>query len=112
MQELAWTGAKVLKAEAVEFASTNGVPIVVRSTFENGHDTWVHPHPDSAQTFRPRRAEVAGVSGRKDVIRITFKSSGVRECSCGTLQIANQSKLLRHVVKASSYQCVLFATTI
>jgi len=72
MQELAWTGAKVLKAEAVEFASTNGVSIVVRSTFENGHDTWVHPHPDSAQTFRPRRAEVAGVSGRKDVIRITL----------------------------------------
>ena len=70
MQELAWTGAKVLKAEAVEFASANGVPIVVRSTFENGHDTWIHPHTDSAETFRPRRAEVVGVSGRKDVIRI------------------------------------------
>jgi len=72
MLELAWTGAKVLKAEAVEFASTNGVPIVVRSTFENGHDTWVHPHPDPSRTFYPRRAEVAGVSGRKDVIRITL----------------------------------------
>ncbi len=72
MQELAWTGAKVLKAEAVEFASTNGVPVVVRSTFEDGRDTWVHPQPESNRTFRPRRAEVAGVSGRKDVIRITF----------------------------------------
>lgn len=72
MQELAWTGAQVLKAEAVEFASTNGVSIVVRSAFENGHDTWVHPHPDSAHTFRPRRPEIAGVSGRKDVIRITL----------------------------------------
>lgn len=73
MQELAWTGAKVLKAEAVEFASTNGVPVVVRSTFEDGHDTWIHPQRESSRTFRPRRAEVAGVSGRKDIIRITFK---------------------------------------
>lgn len=72
MQELAWTGAKVLKAEAVEFASTNGVPVVVRSTFENGQDTWVHPQPESSRTFRPHRADVAGVSGRKDIIRITF----------------------------------------
>jgi aspartate kinase len=72
MLELAWTGAKVLKAEAVEFASANGVPIVVRSTFENGHHTRVHPQPDPAQTFYSRRAEVAGVSGRKDVIHITL----------------------------------------
>jgi aspartate kinase len=71
-QELAWTGAKVLKAEAVEFASTNGVRMVVRSTFEGGQDTWVHPYPESSQSFRPRRAAVAGVSGRKDIIRINF----------------------------------------
>jgi aspartate kinase len=73
MQELAWTGAKVLKAEAVEFASTNGVHVVVRSTFEDVHDTWIHPQRESSRNFRPRRAEVAGVSGRKDIIRITFK---------------------------------------
>jgi aspartate kinase len=72
MQELAWTGAKVLKAEAVEFASTNGVPVVVRSTFQSGHDTWVHPHPGPEQAYRPRRAAIAGVSGRKDVIRIVL----------------------------------------
>ena len=71
--EFAWTGAKVLKAEAVEFAGANGVPIVVRSTFENGHDTWVHPNPDHSYTFRPRCAEVTGVCGRKDVIRITIR---------------------------------------
>jgi aspartate kinase len=72
MQELAWTGAKVLKAEAVEFASTNGVPVVVRSTFQSGHDTWVHPHPGPEHAYYPRRAAIAGVSGRKDVIRIVF----------------------------------------
>jgi aspartate kinase len=84
MQELAWTGAKVLKAEAVEFARTNGVPIVVRSTFENGHDTLVHPHPSPAETFRPRRAEVAGVSGRKDVIRIRLNPTEFADV-CGEL---------------------------
>jgi aspartate kinase len=75
MQELAWTGAKVLKAEAVEFASTNGVPIVVRSTFQSGHDTWVHPHSGPEPAYQPRRAAIAGVSGRKDVIRIVFGAS-------------------------------------
>jgi aspartate kinase len=75
MQELAWTGAKVLKAEAVEFASTNGVPVVVRSTFESGHDTWVYPQQGPDQAYQPRRAEIAGVSGRKDVIRIAFSAA-------------------------------------
>lgn len=75
MQELAWTGAKVLKAEAVEFASTNNVPIVVRSTFEAGKETWVHPQACAEQTFRPRRAEVAGVAGRKDVLRIALSAT-------------------------------------
>ncbi|MGH8435002.1 MAG: aspartate kinase [Pseudomonas sp.] len=78
MQELAWTGAKVLKAGAVELARASGVSMVVRSTFEDGHDTWVHPHPKSEQTFRPSCTGVAGVSGRKDVIRITL---GLAECA-------------------------------
>jgi aspartate kinase len=75
MQELAWTGAKVLKAEAVECASTNGVAMVVRSSVENVCDTWVRPHNESEQIFRPSRSGIAGVSGRKDVIRITFNSA-------------------------------------
>lgn len=80
MQELAWTGAKVLKAEAVEFASTNGVPLVVRSTFSDAHDTWVHPH-DNSQAFRPRRAGIAGVSGRTDVIRITCDAAEINRAT-------------------------------
>lgn len=77
MQELAWTGAKVLKAEAVEFASTNNVPVVVRSTFEDGHSTWVHPQQSNAPAFKPKRPDIAGVSGRTDVLRITFSESDV-----------------------------------
>jgi len=84
MQELAWTGAKVLKAEAVEFASTNSVTIVVRSTFENGRETWVYPPACEEETFRPRRAEVAGVAGRKDLIRITLSSTDFGN-GCGEL---------------------------
>lgn len=84
MQEFAWTGAKVLKAEAVEFASTNSVPIVVRSTFEAGQETWVHPAAYAAETFRPRRPEVAGVAGRKDVICISLTATDFGN-GCGEL---------------------------
>ena len=81
MQELAWTGARVLKGEAVELAGTNGVSMVVRSTFEKGHDTWVRPHPESEQPFRPRRTGVAGISGRQDVVRITYSPAEfARDC--------------------------------
>jgi aspartokinase len=59
----------------VEFASTNGVALVVRSSVENVCDTWVRPHNESEQIFRPSRSGIAGVSGRKDVIRITFNSA-------------------------------------
>jgi len=78
MQELAWTGAKVLKAEAVEFASSNNVPVVVRSTFEDGHNTWIHPHSAEETVFTPHRPDVAGVSGRTDVLRITFVQAPFR----------------------------------
>lgn len=71
MQELAWHGAQVVKAEAVEFASTNGVPVVVRSTFGDDPGTLISPEPAAAEVFRPRRSEVAGVSGRKDLLRVT-----------------------------------------
>lgn len=77
MQELAWTGAKVLKAEAVEFARNNGVPIIVRSTFDNSHETSIHPRSAPDQDFRPQCGEVTGVSGRKDVIRISLSSADI-----------------------------------
>jgi aspartate kinase len=70
LEELAWHGAQVVKAEAVEFGADNGVAVLVASTFGEGHGTLVHPSPDEDETFRPRRAEVAGVSGRKDLLRV------------------------------------------
>lgn len=69
MQELAWHGAQVLKAEAVEFASTNGVPVVVRSTFKDDPGTLVFPERND-DVYRPANPSATGVSGRKDLIRI------------------------------------------
>jgi aspartate kinase len=77
MQELAWHGAQVLKAEAVEFASTNGVAVVVRSAFADGPGTLVSPAPAEPDGFRPRRPEVAGVTGRKDILRISLRASAL-----------------------------------
>ena len=75
MQELAWHGAQVLKAEAVEFAQTNGVAVVVRSAFSDGPGTLIPPEPSPTSVYRPHRAEVSGVTGRKDLIRITLNGS-------------------------------------
>lgn len=73
MQELAWHGAQVVKAEAVEFAKTNGIAVVVRSAFGDGPGTLIPPEPSNV--YRPFRAEVVGVTGRKDLIRITLNGS-------------------------------------
>lgn len=75
MQELAWHGAQVLKAEAVEFAKTNGVAVVVRSAFADGPGTLIPPEPAQTSVYRPHRPKVAGVTGRKDLIRITLNGS-------------------------------------
>lgn len=77
MQELAWHGAQVLKAEAVEFASTNGVAVVVRSAFADSPGTLIAPEPGAASVYSPRRPEVAGVTGRKDLVRISLHTSAL-----------------------------------
>ena len=75
MQELAWHGAQVFKAEAVEFAKTNGVAVVVRSAFADGPGTLIPPEPAQSSAYRPHRPEVAGVTGRKDLMRISLHES-------------------------------------
>lgn len=79
MLELAWHGAQVLKAEAVEFAKTNGVAVVVRSAFKDGPGTLVPPEPAKSSVYRPNRPEVAGVTGRKDLMRISLNGSPLNE---------------------------------
>ena len=79
MQELAWHGAQVLKAEAVEFAKTNGVAVVVRPAFKDGPGTLVPPGPVQSSVYRPHRPEVAGVTGRKDLLHISLNGSPLNE---------------------------------
>lgn len=74
MQELAWHGAQVVKAEAVEFARTNGVAIVVRSAFADGPGTLIRPE-STQSVYRPHRPEVAAVTGRKDLMSIKLSGS-------------------------------------
>jgi len=74
MQEMAWHGAKVMKAEAVEFAKGNGVSFEILSTFSGMPGSRIRV--DAGQdVFVPRRPEVAGVSGRTDLLRLSFASA-------------------------------------
>ncbi len=77
MEELAWQGARVLKAEAVEFARDNGIDVVVRSTFGGDRETRIStPAERDAKTWVPRRSAVAGVAGRKDLVRLRVGELG------------------------------------
>jgi aspartate kinase len=58
MQELAQAGAKVLNAQAVEFAKEQGIAIHARSTFGGSEETVVH----AAGSDRPWR--VAGIASQ------------------------------------------------
>lgn len=82
MQELAWHGAQVMKAEAVEFAHSNGVSFEIRSTFAEGPGTRVRGGAAAVGSgvWVPRRPEVAGVAGRTDLVRLSFAGTdGDRE---------------------------------
>lgn len=66
MLELASLGAKVLQARSVEFAAKYGVPIEVKSSFQEGEGTLV-THEDADM----ERAVVSGVTGDRNQAKIT-----------------------------------------
>ncbi len=71
MQALAWNGARVLKAEAVEFARENGVGLEVRRSDGGGRGTRVRSFPQGMENaWIPRRSAISGVAGRKDLVRL------------------------------------------
>jgi len=77
MQELAWHGARVLKAEAVEFARDNNIDVTVRNSFGGAASTVVRALEEgAASTWVPEVTEVAGVAGRQDLVRIRVGSHG------------------------------------
>ena len=84
MEELAWHGAQVLKAEAVELANSNDVTVLVRSTFSDSAGTRVDPDASepgegARDAYVPKRPDVAGVSGRKDLLRLTLDGTAFGE---------------------------------
>jgi aspartate kinase len=69
MQELALAGAKVLNAQAVEFARDRGITIWARSTFQSGPGTKVVPRRG------PRELRIAGVAQESDLLVVRAQSA-------------------------------------
>jgi aspartate kinase len=67
MLELASLGAKVLQIRSVEFGMKYGVPIHVRSSFNDNEGTWVVPEDKAMETV-----VVAGVTATRDEAKITM----------------------------------------
>ena len=67
MLELASLGAKVLQIRSVEFGMKYGVPIHVRSSFNDNEGTWVVPEEKAMEAV-----VVAGVTATKDEAKITL----------------------------------------
>ena len=63
MQVLSLAGAKVLNAQAVEFARDKGIVIHARSTFETGAGTRI-------VSGRPRELRISGVTQEKEILVI------------------------------------------
>jgi len=68
MQEMARQGARILNADAVEFARRSGTEIRALSTFEEGPGTIVHDLPGQVS------GDVVGVAGRGDLFRLRLKN--------------------------------------
>jgi aspartate kinase len=68
MLELASLGAKVLQIRSVEFGMKYGVPIHVRSSFNDNEGTWVVPEEKDMEAV-----VVAGVTATKDEAKITLQ---------------------------------------
>lgn len=76
MQELAWHGAQVMKAEAVEFAQSNGIGFEIASATSGAPGSRIRVD-DEEDIFVPHRPAVAGVAGRTDLLRLSFRSGAL-----------------------------------
>ncbi len=74
MEAMGWHGARVLKAEAAEFARDHGIRIRILSSFGGEHETRIDSSSEAieARSWRPGKATAASVTGRKDLIRLTI----------------------------------------
>jgi aspartate kinase len=71
MQELAEAGARVLNAQAVEFAKESGIEIKARSTHGGSGETVIRAHAGRGPT------RVVGVTSQKDLLRLEIPGADV-----------------------------------
>jgi aspartate kinase len=71
MQELAEAGARVLNAQAVEFAKKAGIVIHAKSTFRPGNGTLVHEAP-------PKVRRMVGVASEEDLLLLRLHGARPR----------------------------------
>jgi aspartate kinase len=96
MQELARQGARVLNAQAVEFARRNQIAIYARSTFGGRAHTKVERIDDGPQDrIRQLNAHgVTGVTGRRDLLRVLCEGSGCADCAEDVLRSLDECDVL------------------
>jgi aspartate kinase len=99
MQELAEAGARVLNAQAVEFAKDKGIAIYARATAGGPEETVVRRFPPAA----PGR--VVGVATETALVLLTYASAGPAELA-GLLQLLDErgapGKQLRYEVPSGA----------
>lgn len=96
MQEMAMAGAKVLKAQAVEFAKRAGIAIYARASFSAGRETIVRQHvPEEDRGVR-------AVVSEKDVALVSFIGEAVTEHTLDILGVVEQAIT---PIKELRFQC-------
>lgn len=96
MQELARQGARVLNAQAVEFARRHQIAIYARSTFGTDNHTKVE-RADDAPKERLRQLDahgVTGVTGRKDLLRVLCEGPCCGDCAEDVLRALERCDVL------------------
>jgi aspartate kinase len=87
MQEMGRAGAKVLHAQAVEFAKNSGIAIYARSTFEPGRETVI-------RTMAPGRPRgVRAVVSERDVIRVRIRGACAADRFAEILSIFEEASI-------------------
>lgn len=96
MQEMAVAGAKVLNADAVEFAKKSGVAIYARASFQPGNETIVRrdmPTEDSG---------VRAVVSEKNVAYVGLLGKAVTDCTLNILEAVDETIT---PIKELRFQC-------
>ncbi|HJL19331.1 MAG TPA: aspartate kinase [Sandaracinaceae bacterium LLY-WYZ-13_1] len=113
MQELARQGARVLNAQAVEFARRHDIAIYARSTFGGPNHTRVERVDDGPQErLRELNAHgVTGVTGRKDLLRVLCEGDACGDCAPEVLEALRDCDVLSSGVEPHRHRLDLVVAT-